>query len=461
MSEKQVTTDAEVIEANVRRPGRRSGLLLAVVAAALALVGGAALWQSSRLLRQVDERVDAAANASSAELKTQIDALNQRVESMAGIGTAVDGVRQELSTRLDSLNDKQTAMQQQVNAAVSSLANVSGREDGAWLLEEAQHLLGIAEQRLRLARDVPTAIAAAESVDRRLADANDPALIPIREQLIADLAALRAVPAVDTAGISLTLSSLIDRVEELPLKGGDVAPPPASTDAAPAVSEGPGGWRGAIGQMWKDLLGLVDVRSASVPDDVIFDPEKRYLLQQGLRLELAAARLDALRGATEGFRASIGRIDTQLDRYFDTEAAPVAAARESLASLRDVDLSPALPGFEKSMQLLAAQRAAAAAAVVQPASGTEPGETPADDGAASEPIDDAASAVDETAPAAGTELHVQPAPPDMGLTPPVDAAPTTPETATEAAPAEEPVAPGTDAAEAPDAPDASAPVPTP
>jgi uroporphyrin-III C-methyltransferase len=482
MSDKPVTTDAEVIEANVVRPRRRSGLYLMVAAVLLTLLAAVALWQSVRLVRQVDDRISAATGASAAELRARIDDINQRIEAAVNAGSAADTVKQEVTQQISSLNEKQAAMQQQVNAAIANLAGSPSRQDSGWVLAEARHLLGIAEQRLRLERDVATAIVAAESVDRRLADSNDPSLIPIREQVIADISALRAVPVVDVAGISLTLSSLIDRIEELPLKGGDPLADAAAIQSSPAAEPGPAteGWRGAVAQIWTDLLGLVDVKTAAVPDDVIFDPEKRYLLQQGLRLELAAARLDALRGATDSFHSAIGRIDTQLDRYFDTQSQPVMAARESLAPLRSVELAPPLPGFEKSLQLLAAQQSALeaapntsvrapadltpapAAAVELPASGgaeepTHPGDAtpstsapaptelaPTPAAAADLP---AADAVDDPAPTSDAEpgaesgpatpetsggveldpesgLPVAPEPPDPNLTRPLDAAPT-------------------------------------
>jgi uncharacterized protein HemX len=167
---------------------------------------------------------------------------------------------------------------------------------------------------------------------------------------------------VDTAGLTLTLADLLTRVETLPLKAGDIGP--GQTPAAPVV-DGTGAaedtaWRQALERVWKDLVSLVDIKSMGVPDDVIFDPGKRYLLQQNLRLELAAARLEVLRGDTANFRATLARVDQLLERYYDTQSPEVSAMRATLAPMAALELSPALPSLQQALELVRAQLSAAA-----------------------------------------------------------------------------------------------------
>lgn len=114
-------------------------------------------------------------------------------------------------------------------------------------------------------------------------------------------------------------------------------------------------WRQALRRIWTDLVRLVDIKSMEVPDDVIFDPGKRYLLQQNLRLELAAARLEVLRGDTANFRATLARVDGLLERYYDTRSPEVAGMRATLAPMAGLELSPELPSLQDALELVRRQ----------------------------------------------------------------------------------------------------------
>jgi uroporphyrin-3 C-methyltransferase len=401
------------------RGASRARWYLPLLAALLVLIAGGLYWQSRQMIRLAS----AENAASSTALRTQMDTLAQRIDALTAQFAGADNARQRVDQALNSLSEKQAAQQQQINAAVSSIAHVQGRTETISLLGDAQHLLSLAEQSLRLTRDVPTAIAAAEHVDSELAASNDSSLIPVREQVLADLGALRAVSVVDTAGISIKLSNLIDEIDALPLKSGDLASSSNTASTEPSTdTSAPQGWRGIVARMWKDLLSLVDIKKTGAPDEVLFNPDKRYLLLQGLKLEVAAARLDVLRSDTAAFQSAIARIDARLERYFDSQAQSVAAARATLAPWKNLDLAPALPGFDKSLQLLRAHAAEATTKAVEsssPAANSEakPQETaPAAESPSAKPA----------APAIEDAENRTPAQPDASpsLLPPTTAAPT-------------------------------------
>jgi uncharacterized protein HemX len=166
--------------------------------------------------------------------------------------------------------------------------------------------------------------------------------------------------------MTLTLANLIERVDTLPLKGGDIETAKEGRETAPAPDAAAAsgtGWRGALQRIWGDLVSLVDVKSLDVPYDIIFDPGRRYLLQQNLRLELAAARLEVLRHDSANLRATLQRIDTLLDRYYDTQSAEIVAMREALAPMQQVELAPALPSLDRSLDMVRARMQAAAGQV--------------------------------------------------------------------------------------------------
>lgn len=367
MTESSVAPDKQIIDATVVPAGAGSnrwvwlGLVLALAAATLAAF---TLIRTQRVL----ESATSEQSSALASLKDQISGLGERLGAATAAGEQAVRASEETDRRMTEVASAQAALQEETSKSLASITQAlsggAGQSDAIWVLREVHYLLTVAEQRLRLERDVATAVAALESVDRRLADRDDATLIPVREKVIADLNALRAVAPVDTAGLTLTLADLLTRVETLPLKAGDVEPGPAT--AAPAgdgTATGAAedtGWRQAIERVWKDLVSLVDIKSMGVPDDVIFDPGKRYLLQQNLRLELAAARLEALRGDTANFRATLARVDQLLERYYDTQSPEVSGMRTTLAPMAALELSPELPSLQEALELVRAQLSAAA-----------------------------------------------------------------------------------------------------
>lgn len=355
MTESSVSPDKQIIDATVVPAGggsNRWALLAVVVALAAAVLAASALIWTQRALQSVRS-----------EQASGLAGLKERFESLGGRLEAADAASEHNDRRLEELVSAQAALQEETTRELAAIRQAqsagAGQSDAIWVLREVHYLLTVAEQRLRLERDVATATAALESADRRLADRDDPSLIPVREKVIADLNALRAVAPVDTSGLTLTLADLLTRVEKLPLKAGDVEPR-ASVAAAGGEGTAAGelqaaGWRQALERIWTDLVRLVDIRSMQVPDDVIFDPGKRYLLQQNLRLELAAARLEVLRGDTANFRATLARVDELLERYYDTQSPEVSGMRATLAPMANLELSPALPSLQDALELVRRQ----------------------------------------------------------------------------------------------------------
>lgn len=351
----------EIIEATVVRevPRSRRGLVawLPFIIATVALIAVGGVYFKLR--------GDFAANAhrseqAVAQLSDQVADAGRGVAEASGWRQPLEQLQQDIDGRLGGIANKQSALEQQVAEALATQAAAQPGSDRHWLLREVEYLLTAAELRLQLERDVVTAIAALEAADRRLGDNNDPTLIPLREQIIGSLNALRAIRPPDVPGLALALADIITRVEDLPLKGLEMihaAEIPGESTASPtgAPSAQEPHWRAALRAMWRDLVALVDVKSMSVPDHVIFDPGKRYLLQQSVRLELAAARLELLRHDTQNFRASLARISDLLGRYYDTQAPEVSAVMETLTPMRSVELAPSLPTLSEPLALLRAQ----------------------------------------------------------------------------------------------------------
>lgn len=298
----------------------------------------------------------------------------------------VQALEQELGNRTAALSQRQTDLdkaQQELEHAVSSMHDLASRDRQGWALAEAQFLIRIANARLRLARDVPTAIAALNEADGRLQDLGDPGLIGVRDQLSREMAALKAVAVPDVEGMALKLDALAQQADTLPLAGAHVPETAPRGSAAPGAAEGETpAWRRAVSGVWNELRTLVVIRHHDQPIAPLLSPEQAELTRQMLRLKLESARTALIEGDAKLYSDSLSAAQDWLSQRFDPGAAAVSAVDKALKELAATDIAPALPDISGSLRALDSYRERRGAETAVPAvPGTPAPATPAAAGA--------------------------------------------------------------------------------
>ena len=223
-------------------------------------------------------------NNDLASLREQLAAISGAQSNVSGqIEIAVADVAstaQSAATGVDALRVKlesQVAKQGDLARSVSALYEKETQTSVDWVLAEAEYLILAATQRLALERDVDTAVAALRAADQRLRSAEHPDLIPIRDKIIADVTALEAVHLPDVEGLAIYIGKTIDQVDSLPTKPiAEELTPFATVRSGEYAAED---WRKLGYAIWSDLVELVEVKDAELPDGVLFDPELRYFLR--------------------------------------------------------------------------------------------------------------------------------------------------------------------------------------
>lgn len=311
-----------------RHGGRGLGLLALLVALA---AGGASYVVWTQLEQQ------------RSEAQRERQALASRLEGMA---TA----QQTLATHTDAANAMLEQLQADGQTLSDALAEINarlGREHQGWVLAEAEYLLGLANRRLQLERDLAGAEAAMSAADQRLATLNDPLLTRTRSYISEELQALRAVPRLDVDGMVLELGALSKGIDKMVLAGTPHEEPQASADEAPV-----GGVRGFLRAVWTDIKSLVIIRrhdSGSLP---LTTPDQRLLLRQNLRLKLETARLSLLRNHAPAYRAALSEADEWVTRFYAADHEATSSMHAALLRLGAIDVAPELPSTEQSLQAL-------------------------------------------------------------------------------------------------------------
>ena len=321
-------------------------LILIVALAASAFYWQANVYQSDlQTLREQMSAINGAQSVAGTELKANLDRLN-------AVATGAADQTSNLGAKIEKTLKAQSDLQR----SVSALYEKETQTSVDWVLAEAEYLILAATQRLALERDVETALAALRAADQRLRSAEHPDLIPIREQIIEDIAALEAVNLPDIEGLAIYLAKSIGLVDELPTKpiAEQVTPFP-SVRAGEYKAED---WRRLGYAIWTDLVELVEVKDADLPHSVLFDPELRYFLRQNLKLELASARLAVLRRDRANLEASVTLINRLFEAYYDTSVASVANLSSRLTDAQSLELTPTLPSITGSLDVIRKHRLA-------------------------------------------------------------------------------------------------------
>jgi len=334
-----------------------SALPLGIALLALILGIGVAIvayftWHEVQRLGQDQASVETVVGNRIQPLRTSLDGVKQTLsDARQSIDKRTTGLRDTLEARLGKLEKDQ---QSQTNR-LGVLAAMMGRSERGWTLAEVEYLLRIANQRLQLQRDVKTAEQALRAADGRLQNLADPHYLSVRKQITHDLEALAVVPAVDTDGLSVTLTTALAGIDELPVAGTHYQPPKAVENprvkpdtTAHTLKE--------FGQLvWASLSDLFRLREHDQPVRPMLPPEREYFLRENLRLQLAAARLALLRNDSVQYRSALQTAKRWLLAYFDPKSSAVQQLGKQLKALATVNIAPVLPDISASLHLLRQQ----------------------------------------------------------------------------------------------------------
>ena len=335
------------------RARRRGGWLLLLL---LVGVAGFAAWQGLRLQRS--ETQAEAWRAANAELQRRLDALEAASQAQQRAQKALETRAADNAATNKVLREELLGMGERAGLledAVARLADNRLRGEVMLRLNEAEFLLLLGEERLRLFGDVPAAIQAYRLTDAALASIDDPVLVTLRQTLAQELLALSAVPADPRPAIRAELARLGDSLEQLPASRAGTL-----ETAAPSDSR------------LLQLLGqLVTVRRIDARDAVL-GPVQRETTLAALRLQLQLAQAALARPDPAAYTHALNQASVLATRLFDAADGHVVTLQATLQRLRAATLVPELPvlgatlaelrGLRATRSVGALERAAPAAA---------------------------------------------------------------------------------------------------
>ena len=310
--------------------------LLLLVAAAV--VG----WQYWTQLRDGELRAESREQAIAAlqERLTELETAHETtrraqraLETRAGDNAATNKVLREeilgMGERASLLED-----------AVARLAENRLRGEMILRLNEAEFLLMLGEERLRLFGDAPAAIQAYSLADAALAGLDDPVLATLRQTLAQELLALRSIPVDARPTLRAELARLAETVAALP----------SSQAGAVATAEA------NDSRLVRLLSQLVTIRRLDTRD-ALLGPAQREAALAALRLQLEQAQAALARPDTAAYTHALSQAQASVTRLFDASDAAVVRTQAVLDRLRSATLLPELPVLGATLRELRGLRA--------------------------------------------------------------------------------------------------------
>jgi uroporphyrin-3 C-methyltransferase len=257
---------------------------------------------------------------------------------------AQEGTREAL-VKLGMLESRLGEWQNQ-QVALEALYQEMSRSRDEWTLADVEQILMTASQQLQLAGNVKAALIAMQTADSRLQRLDKPQFIGLRKAINKDIDRLKALPFVDTVGVSLRLDALVATVDDLPLAVERV--PKAARSAAEPAPAG-GAWARFSREAWSEIKQLVQVRKIERPEALLLAPSQTYFLRENLKLRLLSARLALLQHDEASYKADLNAAQQWMRQYFNSEDRATRGALVTLHQLADSPVAIQVPDISASL----------------------------------------------------------------------------------------------------------------
>lgn len=276
------------------------------------------------------------------QLTTQVDTkISQATTSMA-------------QTQQQKVNDINKQLADNITTVNNKVAEISGRQPSDWAIAEANYLVRMAGRKLWLENDIETAQHLLATADLRIAELSNPALTPIRQAIVADIGAVRALPQPRITDIHLTLSGLIGQIDALPLNYVEEHHQPIKTQQAPTVSGDLNDWQANLTTSvsgFVSKLFYINTGSGEGASEPYKMPHQQWFLRANVKHAWLQAQSALLSRNQAVFEDSLTRSIQWLGHFKQSDSG-VKAAIMTLNSLLKDPISAKYPEKLQSQLIL-------------------------------------------------------------------------------------------------------------
>ncbi|NAW97854.1 MULTISPECIES: uroporphyrinogen-III C-methyltransferase [unclassified Vibrio] len=311
----------------------KRSIKLSVIAISLSIIfSGGIAYQ----MQQKDAVYQAKINA----LQTQL------TQTQSQLAAEINQIKQETQTKADQLTHKTDVALNQQQKSIDSLqlaiADIKGRRPNDWLLAEADYLVKLAGRKLFLEHDIVSATKLMESADQRIAELNDPSLVPLRKAMARDITQLKIIPLIDREGLVLRLTTLQQQVDTLPLANAML--PETQQQSAPQVSENINDWQNNLVNSLKDFSeNFITFRTRDSNAIPLLSPEQHFYLKENLKAKLETAIKAVYAEQQEIYTTALSTADKWSASFFNSDDQSVQQFNHALLQLSKQNIQVQYP----------------------------------------------------------------------------------------------------------------------
>lgn len=312
--------------------------------------GGIALGYQAWL--DIGQRLDQAAvdrKSISHEVATidesiKLQNFKKQVENnVSSINRKVGELSQQIDKQADSLKDVELAAQE-------TLAHVNRSQLG-WGLKETEHVLRMANHRLRIERDVAGTITALKAASSRLHELKDPRLLPVRESVSKQVGKLKNFPYPDWVGISLQIDNILAGLKQNIIKNAkNQREKVATTEPKEMDNSEKSGWGKLVDGVKNTINDSIKVTREEQKLKMFIYEQESEQAYEFLRVKLLGAKYAVASRDDDTYHQELEAALAWL-KFTDTLADKKEIIGD-LSELNDINLEPELPDITEANALL-------------------------------------------------------------------------------------------------------------
>jgi len=341
----------------VKKSGSSGGrFFIGLIALLALLLAGAASGLGYYAWLELNKRLDQAGvdRQSIAHEVATIDE-NAKLQSFKKqVQNNVSTMNQKLAT-LSKQIEQQTKLQEKISRSTQETIAYVNRNQLGWGLKEAEHVLRMANHRLRIERDVAGTITALNAASSRLHELNDERLLPVRESISKQTGKLKNFPYPDWVGISLQLDNVLTGLKQKLIK--DVKQKhnesqTISTDNA-RDDEQKSGWKKLIEDIKYSISDSVKITHEEQTLKLFISQQEKQRAYEFLRMKLLGAKYAVASHDDESYHRELEAALAWLESADSLNNG--SDLINELQELSNLNLEPELPDItEPSLLLLEA-----------------------------------------------------------------------------------------------------------
>lgn len=267
-------------------------------------------------------------------------------------------VQQSIETMDQQLIEQSQQIEQQASlierlnfSTQETIAHVNRSQLG-WGLKEVEHVLRMANHRLRIERDVAGAITALNAASTRVQELNDERLLPVRESILKQIGKLKNFPYPDWIGISLQLDNTLAGIKRTLIKETKQDKEEAETNQnnAEIDNEPKSAWQKLTQDIKNSINNSVKITREEQKLKLFISQQDKQRAYEFLRMKLLGAKYAVASRDNESYHREI---EAALAWLENTDTINNSKELTSdLEELSNIDLEPKLPDITQPNTLL-------------------------------------------------------------------------------------------------------------